>query len=283
MKKILTVLIVVLVALFALSIVKDAVIKTSVEKVAQFVTGLKLSIGSFRAGIVNTLVDIKNLKLFNPSGYKDAAMLEMSEIYVKYDLPAIFKKKIHLPELRIDMKEFTVVKNEKGELNLDSLKAVQAQKTSPGKEGGKLPELAIDNFQLKIGKVIFKDYSQGGAPSVREFNINLNEKYTNVTNAYSLVSLIVVKALMNTSIASLTNFDLTGLQDSVSDVLGNAQKVTTETVQKVQEAAKAAAQEAQAAAKKVEETTKKAQEAAASAQKALQEQLNKLPFGGGKK
>lgn len=283
MKKILTVLIVVLVALFALSIVKDVVIKTSVEKVTELVTGLKLSIGGFRAGIVNTLIDIKNLKLFNPSGYKDAAMLEMPEIYVKYDLPAIFQKKIHLPELRIDMKEFTVVKNEKGELNLDSLKAVQAQKgrsTSPGKKGGKLPELAIDNFQLKIGKVIFKDYSKGAEPSVREFNINLDEKYTNITNAYSLVSLIVVKALMNTSIASLTNFDLAGLQGSVSDVLANAQKVTAETVQKAQEAAKAAAQEAQ---KKAEEASKKAQEAAAGVQKAVQDELNKLPFGGGKK
>ncbi|MDD5680027.1 MAG: hypothetical protein PHI59_02170 [Candidatus Omnitrophica bacterium] len=260
MKKVLTILIIVLVALLGLSVVKDVVIKTSVEKGTQLVTGLKLSMGSFKVGVINTLVDIKNLKLFNPSGYKDAIMLEMPEIYVKYDLPAIFQKKIHLPELRINMKEFTVVKNEKGELNLDSLKVVQAQKSgkkSPGKEGGELPALAIDNLQLKIGKVVFKDYSKGGTPSIREFNINLDEKYTNITNAYSLVSLIVVKALMGTSIASLTNFDLKGLQGSVSDVLGSAQKITGETVQK-------------------------AQEAVSGAEKTLKEGLNKLPFGSGK-
>ncbi|MFH1790840.1 MAG: hypothetical protein ABH885_02515, partial [Candidatus Omnitrophota bacterium] len=55
---------------------------------------------------------------------------------------------------------------------------------------------AIDRLRLKIGKVSYKDYSaRQGTPRVMEYNINLDEEYTNITNPYTLVSLIVVKAL----------------------------------------------------------------------------------------
>jgi hypothetical protein len=168
-------------------------------------------------------------------------MLDMPEIYVDYNLPAVFKGKVHLEEMRIDMNEFIVVKNEKGELNLNSLKVVQAQKEAEKpetKEKGKVPEIQIDNLELKIGKVVYKDYSEGGTPSVKEFNINLKEKYRNIKNPYALVSLIVVKALMNTTIASLIDFDLGELQSTISDTLLTAQKVAEEAREKAEEAIK---------------------------------------------
>ena len=88
----------------------------------------------------------------------------MPEIYVKYDLPAIMGGTIHLPEVRIALDEFMVVKNEKGELNLNSLKVVQAQKKGSAekeetKTGARMPKIQIDTLKLKIGKVIYKDYS----------------------------------------------------------------------------------------------------------------------------
>jgi hypothetical protein len=250
MKKILFTVAGILAVVFVLLLAKDAAIKTSVEKGVELVTGLKLRMRSFRVGLINTLVGIRNLRLYNPGGYKDSIMVDMPEIYVDYDLPAIFKGKIHLEEIRIDMNKFVVVKNERGQLNLDSLKVVQDQKEgkeAEAKQKGKVPEIQIDNLELKIGKVIYKDYSGGGAPSVKEFNIGLDEKYKNITNPYTLVSLIVAKALMNTTIAGLIDFDLKGLQDTISDTLLSAQKVTAET-----------AKEAEAAIKETTEKTVKA-------------------------
>jgi hypothetical protein len=155
-------------------------------------------------------------------------MVDMPEIYVNYDLPAIIGGKIHLPELRLALKEFMVVKSAKGELNLDALKTVQAQKEGKApveKRAGKAPAFKIDTLMLSIGKVIYKDYSKGTTPEVKEFNVNLNERYTNVDNPYRLASLIIVKALTHTSIARLTNFDLKGLEDTVGDVVASAQKI----------------------------------------------------------
>lgn len=253
MKKLLTILVIVLVVIVVVALAKDVIIKASVEKGAEIVTGLKISIGSLKVGVFKPVVDMKDFRLLNPANFPDKTMVDMSEIYVNYDLPAIMGGKIHLPEARLALKEFVVVKNAKGELNLDVLKNVQAQKTGKA-PAGKVPNIQIDVLKLSIGKVIFKDYSRGGTPSVREFNVNLNESYTNVNNPYTLASLVVVKALMNTSIASLTHFDLKGLQGSVGDVLSSAQKIAATAVTTAQETAKQAVKTTTEAAKAAQDT-----------------------------
>jgi len=275
-KTIITIVVCVVVAVFVLSFAKDLIVKVAVEKGVQAATGLRLSMRGLSIGLIKTLVDIDGLELFNPKGYEDKIMIDMPEIYVNYDLPAIMKGKIHLKEVRIDLKEFVVVKNEKGELNLDSLKVVQEQKeakkpVAKKEEKGKAPEIQIDSLQLKIGKVLYKDYSKGGKPSVQEFNINLDEKYSNITDPNKLVSLILVKALMNTTISRLTGFDLKGLESTVSDTLGTAQKVVGETAAVAQKTITQTTQKTQEVVKGTTETLKKGAED-------LKEAI-KLPFG----
>jgi uncharacterized protein involved in outer membrane biogenesis len=251
MKRYLIILAAVAVVILVVGFAKDIIIKVSVEKGAELVTGLKLNIGGMNVGILKPIVDIKNLKLLNPANFPDRTMVDMPEIYVNYDLPAIISGKIHLPEVRLTLKEFVVVKNADGKLNLDALRPVQAQKEGKAPSQGapgKAPEIRIDSLKLSIGKVIYKDYSKGGTPDVKEFNINLNESYTNIDNPYTLASLIVVKALMNTSIASLANFDLKGMQGTVGDTLANAQKMAS--------AAKDTAKKAQDTVKQTEDTVK---------------------------
>ncbi|MFA6282397.1 MAG: hypothetical protein WCY05_07875, partial [Candidatus Omnitrophota bacterium] len=71
MKKIVNMLLVVAVIVFVLLLAKDFIIKASVEKGVEVVTGLKLNIGSFNVGIFKPAIHIKNLKLFNPGGFPD--------------------------------------------------------------------------------------------------------------------------------------------------------------------------------------------------------------------
>jgi hypothetical protein len=230
MKKSFIVIAILLAMVVTLSLAKNTIIKVVVEKGVEAVTGLPLRMGGFDAGLIKTRVNINALKLYNPKDFEDRIMIDMPNVYVDYNLPAILKGKVHLYDMKIDLKEFVVVKNKDGKLNLDSLTVVQAQKE--GKKPQEKVEMQIDNLGLKIGKVIYKDYSARGKPSVREFNVNINEKYSNIKDPYSLVSLIVVRALMNTAIASLTNFDLGGLSNTVSDTLSHATKLATDTTAK---------------------------------------------------
>ena len=263
MKKIAIALVIFVVIVAGLSFGKNMAAKVAVERGAQMVTGLQLRMAGLNIGILKTLVNIDGLKLYNPKEFQDRVMIDMPNIYVDYNLPAVLKGKVYLYDMKLNLKEFVVVKNKDGKLNLDSLKVVQAQKEGQKpqeKDRAKAPQIQIDNLELKIGKVIYKDYSAGATPSVREFNVNINEKYTNIKDPYSLVSIIVVRALMNTAIASLTNFDIGGLSDTVKGTLSNATKLATDTAAK--------------ATKVVGETTKTVTETAGK----ITEKLS-FPFG----
>jgi len=256
MNKTVSVIAIILAILLVMLFTKDLIVKSAVEGGVKAVTGLNMAIKSFKIGILKTLVDIQDLKVYNPAGYEDKVMLDMPEIYVDYDLPAIIGGKLHLPEVRLNMKEFVVVKNADGELNLNALKVVKEAEEKPAepaeKKEGKAPEFQIDVLELKVGKVYYKDYSKGGEPSVKEFDINLNERYENISDPETLARLIIVRAIAKTSIAQLTNFDLKSLQGTISGTLATAQQLTSTVAAQAGTAAAKAGETAAKAAETVE-------------------------------
>jgi hypothetical protein len=281
---------IVLVILIALFFGKNVVIKTSVTAGVRAMTGLKLSIRSMDFGIFKTLIGINELQLYNPSGFVDKLMIDCPEIYVDYDLGAFMKGRTHLEEVRLNLKEFIVVKNEAGELNLDSLKVVKEEEVidKDKKEKSKTRELQIDILELRIDKVVYKDYSKGTPPKVKEYNVNIDDRFENITDPKTFGRLIIVKALANTTIASLANFDLGKLQRGISvtvkktaemalqtpgraieigkDAGGKAKETAEEKVKKAIEAEKKAGE-------KVKKDAKEAVEKAADVIKKI------LPFG----
>ena len=283
---------IVLVILIALFFGKNVVIKTSVTAGVRTMTGLKLSIRSMDFGIFKTLIGINELQLYNPSGFVDELMFDVPEIYVDYDLGAFMKGRTHLEEVRLHLKEFIVVKNEAGELNLDSLKVVKEEEKEVIDEGKKektkTRELQIDVLELRIDKVVYKDYSKGTPPKVKEYNVNIDDRFENITDPKTFGRLIIVKALKNTTIASLTNFDLGKLQRGISGTVrktaekaletpGRAIEIGKDAGEKARETAeekvKKAIEAEKKAGEKVKETAEEAVEKAADAIKKI------LPFG----
>ncbi len=251
MKKFFSILFVlVIVLILVLAVGKNYIAKTAISAGVKAMTGLRLSIDKMDVGILKSALGIDMLKIYNPEGYADALMLDMPEIYVDYDLPAILRKKIHLEEVRIDMNRFVVVKNADGTLNLDALKTVQQAKEKPvgeEKPGEKTapPQFQIDLLKLKVGTVVYKDYSKGAEPAVREFNLNIDRQYKDITDPQALAASIMFTALANTTIGSLTGFDVNGLTEGLSDTLKGAADVAGEAADKAVEAGKEAGQAAQ--------------------------------------
>ena len=222
MKKLLIWIVAVVAVLF---LAKGAIAKMAVSAGVKSVTGLRLEIRSLQVGVFRSRVDAQGVKLYNPGGFRDPVMADLPQLYVDYDLPGFFAGKTHLRELRVNLKEFTVVKDKQGRLNLDSLKAVQKakeQKEKPAKqkEPARRPgSFQIDQLDLTVGKVVYKDYSGGGEPSVREFNVNLHERHANVNDPAALGALIVSRALFSTAVAGLANFDVGMLDNYARDIL----------------------------------------------------------------
>jgi len=274
MKKTIIIISIIFALLVAIFFGRNLIVQTSVKAGVKAMTGLKLSIKSMNFGVLNSFISINGLQLFNPPGFVDELMVDLPEVYVDYELGAFIKRKVHLEEVRLNLKEFSVIKNEKGELNLDSLRVVEEKKEEKvegeeekEEEKTKMPELQIDVLELKINKVVYKDYSKGTPPKTKEFDVNIDERYENITDPRAFMSLIIVKALKNTTIARLTNFNLGALQEDVAGKLKESTQKVMETADKAIETGKEDVE------KKVKETTKETIEKATDTMKKI------LPFG----
>lgn len=238
------IIIVFVVIIVILVIGRNAIVKFVMEKGVRVAVGLPLKIEKIDLGLMTTHIGITEMKLFNPEGFGGGVMFHAPEIFVDYNLGAIIKGKIHLEEVRLDINQLTIVKNEQGQINLDALKPKEEDQQSQKKEEKKIegkkgdaeekkaPEMQIDHLVLKVGKVVYKDYSKGGEPSIKEYKVNISEEIDDVMDAKVLLGIIVTKAIAKTALTSLIDFNM-DMFGSVTDIPGKAVetlKSTTETL-----------------------------------------------------
>jgi hypothetical protein len=205
---------------------KNLIAKAAVINGVRLVTGLKLRMRDLDVGVLKSRLRVSELQVLNPAEFfQDEVMADLPEIYVDYDLRGFLKGRAHLEEVRLNLRELVVVRNETGAVNLNALQAVKTSRSgeaaTPPRKATKIsraPALKIDVLELAIGRVVYKDYS-GGAPQIRVFPVNLNERFTNITNPAVVGGLVVSRALANTTIARLADFDLKSLEQGVSQIM----------------------------------------------------------------
>jgi uncharacterized protein involved in outer membrane biogenesis len=216
MKKLITIIGVIIIFLIAAVIFKDQLIKTAITTGATNVVGAPVKIKKFSLGIFNQTIRIKDFKIFNPEGFPEGVLVDMPEISVDYDLSALLKKNLHFKKLVIDLKEVGIYKNKDGKLNVDSLKIVeQGQKPTKGAEEKEEPSepmpMQIDVLTLKMGKVVYKDLSAGEKPSVEVFDIGISKTYENITSAQKLATLILAEPMKKTAIKGAKIYGVTAI------------------------------------------------------------------------
>ena len=231
--------------LIVLFLTKDLIIKTIISSSFKSQTGLELSIKRINIGLFKSVADFKDIKVLNPRGFDERVLLNLSQLYVDYNFAALLKKKVHLEELKIILKEFIIVKNKGGELNVNSIKMAnkqtgraQEEERVKGKErpARKPAQVQIDSLQLKIEKVIYKDYSQGTPPKIKEFNVNIDDSFQNITDINSLLKVIAIKAIMKTTISGATDLDV--LINGVGSVFKKTRGLTEKTIKDTLDAGK---------------------------------------------
>ena len=211
----------VIVVFFMLNVFKNGIIQTVLSSSISGIAHVPVSIGSTRAGISSSSIELKNIKIMNPAGFPEKLMLDAPLIAITFDFQSLFKGEAHFREVRLNLQEIVVIKNHDGRLNIDAFKPSkeenekQKQKKDERKASGKPPKIRIDEFYLTIGRVVYKDYSSGGAePAVQTFDIDIHDrKYSNIDNPASLMSLIMFEALTRTTLSRILNLDISTFKD----------------------------------------------------------------------
>lgn len=203
MKKIRTILVVLCIAIFFISIIKDQIIKSAITVIATQVTGAPVHIDGFSLGVFNQSVRISGFKMYNPKGFSRGILVDLPKINVRYDLGALLKKKLHLVSVVIGIKEIGLERNKEGKLNVDELKVVKQGEKQANKPSKQIP-MQLDLLSLNMGRIVLKDYSAGGESIVKVYDINIHKNYKNITSVQQLAALILAEPMKAAGIQGVT-------------------------------------------------------------------------------
>jgi hypothetical protein len=189
-----------LVVIFFLSL--DSILRVMIEHNIRAQTGMDAEIGKFHLGLIEPVVEIKNLQLYNPASFGGTPFLNIPEIHVEYDRVALAKNQIHITLLRFNLGELDIVKNESGQTNLFALGlAVPNQKELA--KGSGLNEVkkqtgldfkGIDVLNVSVGTAKYIDLKDQKNNREQKLGIE-NQVIKNVQTSADLTGLAVLVAL----------------------------------------------------------------------------------------
>lgn len=229
MKKILIIIVLLIVVIFVgVYVGRNAIVKAVIESSVKSATGLDLIVGKVNIDFKNTKVGINQLQIKNPKGFEDALMLNVPEVLVNFELKELMNKVMHLEEVRLHIDQLVIVKNKEGVLNLSAFSMKQneqgtskpATKESVAKDEkteAPIKSIKIDSVFIKLGKIVYKDYSQGTTPKIKEFNANIEETMQNVTDVAAVFAMIAQKAMLKIGMSDLIGFDVNQLKGQYQD------------------------------------------------------------------
>lgn len=234
-KIVLSLLIIIIFLVVSVTIFKNAIATYLLKRDVERLLGLQAKMDNMIVGLSTTTVEAKGLKVLNPPEYEDKVLLDIPEVYINYDMHACLNRDLHFEYIKLDLNELYVIKNKDGKINLDDIKVVQQAKQvslgqidPPPAANAKGFEFRIDTLDLRIGKVIYKDYTRmrKGKPYTKVWDVKVNDRYTDIDDPAKFARLIIVRALTRTAIAKLASFDLTFLERGLSGTLRGATKLT---------------------------------------------------------
>ena len=198
---------------------RNLIARRVLTQAAQSISGLKLEIRSLDIGLFKPVIKIEGLKVFNPKDFPQGLMCDVPEIYLDYDLGALLRKKLHFRQVRLNVKEVTVIAKQKN-MNVSSLKELVGQKQE------KPPEVQIDSLELKFGRLIYNDYSAGAPPKVNVFALNIDEKMENIANTSQLIGRLMLKTVSYVDISQFANMDFKAMKHQSKEALQNITRDT---------------------------------------------------------
>ncbi len=203
-------------------------------RAAQEVLGVPVKIAKLDLGIFSGRMGLYGVEIRNPEGFKEKTLASIPEIYVSANLLALFKRDIHIREIRLNLDQIIIEKNAASKINLLELKTSRGAggQASPQDSSGKpLPpsepkpapkmNLKIDEVRLSLGRARYVD-SSSGTPSVKEFPLEIRDLVLrDVTDPAEVVQEIVAKTLEKAGMNAL----LGKLSDLTGSLAGEGEKV----------------------------------------------------------
>jgi uncharacterized protein involved in outer membrane biogenesis len=196
------------------------IVRKSVEVGVEKATGFPLAIDSMSVSLVRSRVDARGVHMTNPADFEERKFVTLGQLYVDYRLPSMLSGAPHVNEMIIDVNELVVVKNAKGESNVQRIKGIVAS------DSGSSTKYRVDTLRVKVGTVVIKDFSRG-KPTERAMALNVSATYNNITDSTDISRLVLLTVMSQVKLPDI------GIKaDDLKKGLGDAVKGAGETLEK---------------------------------------------------
>lgn len=228
---------------------RNTILKVAIEQSVTRVTGFKTTVQEIKYDLPSTIL-IKGLDIKNPKGFEAETFVNIPEIYASLNAGELISaKKVHLPEVRLNIQEVHIEKNAEGVSNVELLSSVGGKPAAAGKPAPAKPAptgkqevtpLQLDKLVLTIRDVSYEDRSGliGKAPLPGKklaVDVNVKEEvFMNITDPKALVNLILAKILNSATLGRILDIDPKQLLgDNAQQILNSGQQLLTENAAKL--------------------------------------------------
>ena len=152
------------------------------------ITGLPVALGDVRFELTQPEFVIHRVQFFNPANFPDGLLAAIGEVKVRYSPPPPFGPWFNLKRVEINFKDFRLMRNEQGRLNLPQIAVPSQNKNS------------IDELVLNLENVTFTDLS-AGRPAQQTFDLALkNAVYRNIKGMPGILEILNWEILKRTGV-----------------------------------------------------------------------------------
>jgi uncharacterized protein involved in outer membrane biogenesis len=177
-----------------LLLARDPIIKSEAEKQIRAQTGMDATIGLLHVGVMDPVIQIENLRIYNPPGFLNPRFVDIPEIHVEYARGALLSRKLRLTLVRFNLADVSVDVNIEGKSNIIMLEERQKKReaAAAGVKASKpaLEFVGIDKLILTLGRVRVSSAKNPTLNSERNLNIK-NCELKNIKSAKDFTDLIV--------------------------------------------------------------------------------------------
>ena len=179
---------IVLIGILAVSFLPQTVEACLLRHLSQ-ATGLQVKMGSFRLHYRGSLLKMKDLEFLNPKGFPEGKLAQIGEARVDFSWRDILSRRGKTRQVMLNFKEFRLMKNETGLLNLPPIQKDTKEKT------------LFEEVVLNLDPVTYTDLSAGKQPVQKTFSASLNHAvYRNVKGVAGIVEIVNWEILKRTGI-----------------------------------------------------------------------------------
>ena len=162
-----------LVGVVTIILMRDTLARDMLISRLRAATGREVKISAVHVGLLSPTLSIEGFKLYNTADFGGGLCLDIPELRIEYDRPALRARKLHLTLMRLDLAELSEVVDKNGRKNFGSAQKQRNEtkhSTKPKDTPGQWKFIGIDVMDATLGTFHMANLASGQSEKI-EFGV----------------------------------------------------------------------------------------------------------------